>query len=144
MSPQPATCSDRSGSGRKPARATSRSRSTPTRGATPQRCLWASTSVKDLSLRDTLDVEELNRAGDDLDDARGDDPRLSRPRPDRAAARNRSQRSAVPVHQLDAAGVDYDDVVATLEREGIDRFVASFDSLLEQIRAKRRELIAAA
>jgi len=29
------------------------------RGATPQRCLWASTSVKDPSLRDTLYVEEL-------------------------------------------------------------------------------------
>ena len=31
----------------------------PTRGATAQRCLWASTSVKDPSLRDTLYVEEL-------------------------------------------------------------------------------------
>ena len=29
------------------------------RGATPQRCLWASTSVKDPGLRDTLYVEEL-------------------------------------------------------------------------------------
>jgi transaldolase len=29
------------------------------RGASPQRCLWASTSVKDPSLRDTLYVEEL-------------------------------------------------------------------------------------
>jgi transaldolase len=34
-------------------------------------------------------------------------------------------------NKLYAAGVDYDDVVATLEREGIDKFVASFDSLLE-------------
>jgi transaldolase len=29
--------------------------------------------------------------------------------------------------QLCAVGVDYDDVVATLERDGIDKFVASFN-----------------
>ena len=31
-------------------------------------------------------------------------------------------------NQLYAAGVDYDDVVATLERDGIEKFVASFDA----------------
>ncbi|MBA3366181.1 MAG: transaldolase, partial [Actinobacteria bacterium] len=42
-----------------------------------------------------------------------------------------------------AAGVDYDDVVETLEREGVKKFSDSFDELLEGIRAKRGELIAA-
>jgi transaldolase len=46
--------------------------------------------------------------------------------------------------QLSAAGVDYDDVVATLEREGIEKFVASFNQLLEGIGAKQRALAAAA
>jgi transaldolase len=46
--------------------------------------------------------------------------------------------------QLSAAGVDYDDVVATLEREGIEKFVASFNQLLEGIAAKQRALAAAA
>ena len=46
--------------------------------------------------------------------------------------------------QLYAAGVDYEDVVATLEREGVEKFVASFDRLLEEIRARRRDLAAAA
>ena len=46
--------------------------------------------------------------------------------------------------QLYAAGVDYEDVVATLEREGIEKFVASFDRLLREIDAKRRDLAAAA
>ena len=47
-------------------------------------------------------------------------------------------------NQLYAAGVDYDDVVATLEREGIDKFVMSFDKLLKGIADKRRRMVAAA
>ena len=46
-------------------------------------------------------------------------------------------------NQLYAAGVDYDDVVATLEHEGIDKFVASFTELLQGIADKRRQLAAA-
>lgn len=47
-------------------------------------------------------------------------------------------------NELYAAGVDYDDVVATLEREGIEKFVASVDRLLGGIRAKRNALATAA
>jgi transaldolase len=45
--------------------------------------------------------------------------------------------------QLSAAGVDYDDVVATLEREGIEKFVASVDELLKRVEEKRRHVAAA-
>ena len=38
--------------------------------------------------------------------------------------------------ELEEAGVDYDDVVATLEREGIDKFSASFAELLESVSDK--------
>jgi transaldolase len=41
------------------------------------------------------------------------------------------------------AGVDYDDVVATLEREGVEKFADSFSELLEGIRVKAGELVAA-
>jgi transaldolase len=41
-------------------------------------------------------------------------------------------------NELYAVGVDYDHVVATLEREGIERFVASFDAVLEIIGHERR------
>ena len=41
---------------------------------------------------------------------------------------------------LAAAGVDYDDVSNTLEREGVQKFSDSFDELLEGIRAKRGSL----
>ena len=37
---------------------------------------------------------------------------------------------------LAAAGIDYDDVVDTLEAEGVEKFADSFAELLEGIRAK--------
>ena len=114
------------------------------RGATPQRCLWASTSDKDPSLRDTLYVEELigpetiSTMREETIHAFQDHGRFE---PRLETDINEAQYL---FNQLYALGVDYDDVVATVEREGIDKFVASFHSLLEQIRAKRRELTAAA
>jgi transaldolase len=114
------------------------------RGATKQRCLWASTSTKDATLRDTLYVEELI----------GPETITTMPE---ATIRAFQEHGRVDLtlesqleeahhlfRQLYAAGVDYDDVVDTLEREGIDKFVASFDRLLERVRSKRRDLAAAA
>jgi len=45
--------------------------------------------------------------------------------------------------QVAEAGVDYDDVVETLEREGVQKFIDSFTELLEGIDAKRKQLVAA-
>ena len=42
--------------------------------------------------------------------------------------------------ELAEAGVDYGDVVETLEVEGVEKFSASFASLLEGIEAKRAAL----
>jgi transaldolase len=47
---------------------------------------------------------------------------------------------AMCFNQLYAANVDYDDVVATVEREGIDKFVASINELVGGIDARRRSL----
>ena len=114
------------------------------RGATAQRCLWASTSPKDPSLRDTLYVEELIG------------PETISTMPEETIRAFQAHGRVEPRLEVDldeaqylfnklyAAGIDYDDVVTTLEREGIDKFVASFDGLLEPIRAKRRALAAAA
>ena len=44
---------------------------------------------------------------------------------------------------LAAAGVDYDDVTATLEAEGVQKFSDSLDQILDSIRAKRGALQAA-
>jgi transaldolase len=113
------------------------------RGATAQRCLWASTSVKDPSLRDTLYVEELigpesistmtegtMRAFQDHGRV---EPRLE-------SGLDEAQRL---FNRLYAVGVDYDDVVATLEREGIEKFVASVNEILDGITTRRRSLNAA-
>ena len=114
------------------------------RGATAQRCLWASTSAKDPGLRDTLYVEELigpetiSTMPEETIRAFQDHGRVE-PRLESDLDEARSV-----FNRLHAAGIDYDDVVATLEREGIEKFVASVDRLLRQIRAKREVLTAAA
>ena len=45
--------------------------------------------------------------------------------------------------RLYAAGVDYDDVVATLEQEGIEKFVGAVDDIVKEIADKRSQLVAA-
>jgi transaldolase len=46
------------------------------------------------------------------------------------------------LRRIAEAGVDYDDVTATLEREGVEKFSDSFAELLDGIRAKSGELVA--
>ena len=36
------------------------------------------------------------------------------------------------------AGIDYDDVIATLEKEGVEKFVKSWNELLETVREEPR------
>ena len=107
------------------------------RGATKQRCLWASTSTKDPSYRDTLYVDELI----------GPETITTMPAETIAAFQDHGRvesrletdlRAARQVFRaLYAAGVDYDDVVTTLEREGIEKFDAAFNDLLKGIAEKR-------
>jgi transaldolase len=113
------------------------------RGATRQRCLWASMSVKDPSLRDTLYVEELIRPEtistmpEETIGAFQDHGRVE------LRLESDLDEAQYLFNKLYAVGIDYDDVVATLEREGIEKFVASFDELLERVADKRRHLAAA-
>jgi transaldolase len=114
------------------------------RGATPQRCLWASTSVKDPSLRDTRYVEEL--LGPETISTMPEETIRAFQDHGRVELRLESDLDEAQhlFNKLYAVGVDYDDVVATLEREGIEKFVASFDELLNRVDDKRRYLAAAA
>ena len=114
------------------------------RGATKQRCLWASTSVKDPNLRDTLYVDEL--IGPETISTMPEDTIRAFQDRGRVALTLESdlEEAQYLFNRLYAAGVDYDDVVGTLEREGIDKFLASFNELLEGIAKKRRELGVAA
>jgi transaldolase len=47
------------------------------------------------------------------------------------------------LEDLGQAGVDYDDLTDTLEREGVEKFAESFDELLAALSAKRESLAAA-
>jgi transaldolase len=113
-------------------------------GATTQRCLWASTSVKDSTLRDTLYVEEL--IGPQTISTMPEDTIRAFQDHGRVASRLEAELEDARYlfNQLYAAGVDYDGVVATLEREGIEKFVASVDELIEGIATRRRSLCEAA
>jgi transaldolase len=113
-------------------------------GATKQRCLWASMSVKDPAYRDTLYVEEL--IGPETISTMPEETIRAFQKHGRVESRlesNMLEARLLPT-QLSAAGVDYDDVVATLEREGIEKFVAAFGKLLKGIADKRHDLAAAA
>jgi transaldolase len=113
------------------------------RGATPQRCLWASTSVKDPSLRDTLYVEEL--IGPETISTMPEETIRAFQDHGRVEERLESDLDEAQhlFDTLHAVGVDYDDVVATLEREGIEKFIASIDGLLKRVVDKRHHSVAA-
>jgi len=46
------------------------------------------------------------------------------------------------LEQLAAVGVDYTEVTATLEAEGLQKFIDSFDEIIASIQAKRGSLAA--
>jgi transaldolase len=113
-------------------------------GATPQYCLWASTSTKNPGYRDVRYVEEL--LGPDTIttmppatiDAFLDhgelEPRLQRGMDD----------AVLTVDRFTRAGVDYREIAATLEGEGVAAFSDSLHELLVEIGARRETLAARA
>ena len=113
------------------------------KGATPQRCLWASTSTKNPAYRDVLYVEELigRDTVNTMPDSTIEDFQ------DHGEIRGLTVEEDVEgaravLDALAAAGVDYDDVTATLEREGVEKFDASFKDLLAEVARKREALVA--
>jgi transaldolase len=112
-------------------------------GAHPQRPLWASTGVKNPAYPDTLYVTDLVTAGTvntmpgktmkafaDHGELRGDQ------------VLGKYDEAREVWDRLAAVGIDYDDVIETLEQEGVDKFVASWKELVEtvegQMEAARR------
>jgi transaldolase len=114
-----------------------------TKGARTQRCLWASTSTKNPAYRDVMYVEEL--IGPQTVDTMPEETiRAFQDHGEVALTLESDIDEARRVFERIAeAGVDYDDVVAVLEREGVDKFSDSFKELLEGVRAKRGELVSA-
>lgn len=106
-------------------------------GARPQRPLWASTGVKNEDYSDTLYVTDLVTAGTvntmpektmeafaDHGEVHGDQ------------VRGRYADAHDVMAELDKVGIDYDDVIQTLEQEGVDKFVASWHELEETVQGQ--------
>ncbi len=103
-------------------------------GARPQRPLWASTGVKDPAYPDTLYVTELIAAGvvntmpEKTLDATFDHGTVTGD----TITRGYDDANAT-LNALDGLGISYNDVVAVLESEGLDKFVASWKELLTDV-----------
>jgi transaldolase len=112
-------------------------------GARPQRCLWASTSTKNPEYRDVMYVEELIGA-DTVNTMPEETITAFQDHGEVAPTLEQGIDEAKRVFdQIAQAGVGYDDVTATLEREGVEKFADSFTELLDGTRAKSGELAAA-
>jgi transaldolase len=110
------------------------------KGARPQRCLWASTSTKNPNYRDVLYSEELI----------GRDTVNTMPLSSvEAFADHGIVHGQTVLEDLDRAGrlwsdlirvgIDEEEVGEQLETEGVDKFAASYQAMLDAIEAKRAQ-----
>jgi transaldolase len=111
------------------------------KGARTQRLLWASTGTKNPAYSDVLYVESLI-APDTVSTLPVETLKLfeDHGKVSRTLDSNSGREGRRVMDALAAAGIDFDDVNRVLEREGIDKFVKSYDSLLGVIAKKRRAL----
>ncbi len=110
-------------------------------GAKPQRLLWASTGVKNPAYPDTLYVTELaapqtvnTMPEKTLRAAAGFEGEV------RDAVSGQGEAANAVMTQLSEIGIDLDDVFAVLEREGVEKFVDSWQSLLDSIAQRMEQL----
>lgn len=111
-------------------------------GANLQRPLWASTGVKDPAYPDTLYVSQLvvdgcvNTMPEKTMEAFADHGEVPGD-----TVSGRADESRAVFAGLQAVGVDFDDVLVVLEREGVDKFVVSWqelqDTVAQQLEASR-------
>ncbi|MEW6475909.1 MAG: transaldolase [Actinomycetota bacterium] len=110
-------------------------------GAKVQRPLWASTSTKNPEYSDTLYVDELvgrqtvNTLAPASVEALSDH---GDPQPN-TVERDVDEARAV-MDGLAAAGVDYDDLTRTIEREGVDAFARSYHDFIAALDKRKEEI----
>ena len=103
------------------------------RGARPQPLLWASTGVKDRRMPDTRYVDSLATAGSII----------TMPEATLRAVADHGkpgdlrdvdvESAQAVIERLGDIGISYDDVVAVLERRGLEQFERSGRQLLETV-----------
>jgi transaldolase len=105
------------------------------KGANRQRPLWASTGVKDPDLPDTLYVSELvvantvNTMPEKTMKAFADHGEVQG---DKVTGTEADAQQVLD--DLAGVGVDFDDVVEVLEKEGLQKFDTSWDELVETVK----------
>ena len=110
-------------------------------GARKQRPLWASTGVKDPAYPDTLYVTELvapntvNTMPEATLEASADHGEITGD-----TIRGTYEQAQADLDALEAFGISYDDVVDVLEREGVEKFEASWNDLLKSTEAELKRL----
>jgi len=103
-------------------------------GANVQRPLWASTGVKDPAYPDTLYVTELvvdgcvNTMPEKTLEAFADHGEVVGD-----TVSGRADEAAAVLARLAEVGVDFDDVLELLEREGVEKFVVSWGQLMDTV-----------
>jgi transaldolase len=136
-------------------------------GASPQRCLWASTSTKNPEYRDVIYVEELigpdtvntmpretveafqdhgkvaNTLEQDVDGARRTLEAFLDHGEVRESLTEDVDGARRTLDAFAATGIEYEDVVETLEREGVEKFAKSFRELFADLETKRDQLVTA-
>ena len=106
-------------------------------GAHPQRPLWASTSTKNADYRDVMYVEELvapgtvNTMPEPTIHAFADHGEVKP-----GVVQSSYASAAAVLAGLEALGIHYADVTAALEREGVEKFAASWTELLASVRSQ--------
>ncbi len=105
-------------------------------GAREQRPLWASTGVKNPEYPDTMYVTELvvpntvNTMPEKTMEAFADHGEV---RGDQVTGRYDDAQQVMDA--LAEVGIDYDDVIAVLEKEGVEKFAKSWDELVETVKS---------
>jgi transaldolase len=103
-------------------------------GANPQRPLWASTGVKNPDYSDTLYVTDLvvadtvNTMPEKTMDAFADHGEVEGDK-----LTGRADDGQQVFAQLEKAGIDFEDVLVTVEHEGVDKFKTSWTELTETV-----------
>ncbi|WP_430479889.1 transaldolase [Streptomyces sp. P11-1] len=109
--------------------------------ANKQRPLWASTGVKDPSLKDTLYVDELvapntvNTMPEATLEAVADHGEITG-----NTVAGGYDRARADLDAIKKLGVSYDEVVQVLEDEGVEKFEASWNDLLKSTEAELSRL----
>jgi transketolase len=110
------------------------------RGARVQRLLWASTSTKNPAYRDVMYVEPLigphtvNTLPDETAAAFADHGRVA------ATLEAGVDEARLTMASLAALGIDFDQVAAQLENEGVQKFIDPYDALTRLLVEKGRLL----